>query len=68
MFYQSVIDEFTAMSKEIIGNKLTGIYLHGSMAMDCFNPEKSDIDLLIVIENDITDVQKMELRYRKRII
>lgn len=60
MLYQNVIDEFTTMSKEIIGDKLTGIYLHGSMAMDCFNPEKSDIDLLIVIENDITDVQKME--------
>lgn len=60
MFYQNVIDKFIAMSKEIIGNKLTGIYLHGSMAMNCFNPEKSDIDLLIVIENDIIDIQKME--------
>jgi streptomycin 3"-adenylyltransferase len=60
MFYQNVIDEFTAMSKEIFGAKLTGVYLHGSMAMDCFNPEKSDIDLIIVIESDITDVQKME--------
>jgi predicted nucleotidyltransferase len=60
MFYQNVIDQFTAMSKETIGDKLTGIYLHGSMAMGCFNHEKSDIDLLIVIENDITDVQKME--------
>jgi streptomycin 3"-adenylyltransferase len=60
MFYQAVIDEFTAMSREIIGDKLTGIYLHGSMAMDCFNPEKSDIDLLIVIEKDISDAQKME--------
>ncbi|ROR29226.1 streptomycin 3'-adenylyltransferase [Mobilisporobacter senegalensis] len=60
MLYQNVIDEFIDMSKEIIGYKLTGIYLHGSMAMNCFNPEKSDIDLLIVIENDITHVQKME--------
>ncbi|MGN6712896.1 aminoglycoside adenylyltransferase domain-containing protein [Anaerocolumna jejuensis] len=59
MFYQKVIDEFTSISKEIVGENLTGIYLHGSMAMNCFNPEKSDIDLLIVIENDITDVQKM---------
>lgn len=58
MFYQRLIDEFTAMTKDIIGNNLTGIYLHGSMAMNCFNQEKSDIDLLLVIENDITDVQK----------
>lgn len=60
MFYQNEIDEFTAMSKKIIKDKLTGIYLHGSMAMGCFNPEKSDVDLLVVIENDITDGQKME--------
>lgn len=66
MFYQNLIDEFTAMSKEVIGDKLTGIYLHGSMAMNCFNPEKSDIDLLIVIESDITDMQKME--FMKQIV
>ena len=66
MFYQNLIDEFTAMSKEIIGDKLTGIYLHGSMAMNCFNPEKSDIDLLIVIESDITDMQKM--KFMKQVV
>lgn len=37
---------------------LTGIYLHGSMAMGCFNPEKSDIDLIVVIEDNISDRQK----------
>ena len=60
MFYQNVIDEFITVTKEIIGSELTGIYLHGSMAMGCFNPIKSDIDLLIVIKNDITGIQKME--------
>ncbi len=60
LFYQTLIDEFTAMSRGIIGEKLTGIYLHGSMAMNCFNSEKSDIDLLIVIEDGIRNVQKIE--------
>ena len=60
MLYQNVIDEYTAISREVIGEKLTGVYLHGSMVMGCFNPEKSDIDLLVVIENDLTDLQKME--------
>lgn len=50
MFYHNEIDEFTVMSKKIIRDKLTGVYLYGSMAMNCFNPEKSDIDLLAVIE------------------
>lgn len=66
MFYLNVLNEFTTMSKEIFGDKLTGIYLHGSMAMNCFNPEKSDIDLLVVIENAVTDAQKME--FMKRVV
>ena len=59
MLYQSVIDDFVAAAKEIIGEKLTGVYLHGSLAMGCFNPEKSDIDLIIIIEESISDEQKM---------
>ena len=66
MFYQNVIDEFVAMSKDIIGDKLTGVYLHGSLAMNCFNPEKSDIDLIVVIESDISYEQKMD--FMKRVV
>lgn len=32
----------------MLGDNLVGIYLHGSLAMGCFNPERSDIDLLVV--------------------
>ena len=60
MLYQSVIDDFVTAAKEIMGEKLTGIYLHGSLAMGCFNPDKSDIDLIIVIEQNISDEQKMK--------
>lgn len=66
MFYQKLINEFIVMSNDIIENNLSGIYLHGSMAMGCFNPEKSDIDLIIIIKSDITDMQKVE--YLKRIV
>lgn len=34
--------------KEELGDHLAGVYLHGSLAMGCFNPDKSDIDLLVV--------------------
>jgi predicted nucleotidyltransferase len=27
---------------------LTGVYLHGSLAMACFNPARSDVDLLVI--------------------
>ena len=61
MPYQNILDEIINKSKEILGENLIGIYLHGSMAMRCFNPDKSDIDLIIVIEDDISDAQKLAL-------
>lgn len=59
MYYQELLNDFVAISNKIIGHQLTGIYLHGSMAMECFNPEKSDIDIIVVIEDNILDAQKM---------
>ena len=58
MYYQTLLDKFTHAVKEITGEKLTGIYLHGSLAMGCFHPEKSDIDLIVVggKDFDLTDV------------
>ena len=40
------------LSKQLEGN-LTGIYLHGSLALGCFNPSSSDIDLLVLTERKI---------------
>src|SRR5258706_551706 len=41
--------QFCAALQETLSDNLTGIYLHGSLAMGCFNPQLSDIDLLVVI-------------------
>lgn len=60
MLYQDLLDEIVDKSKIIFKENLTGIYLHGSLAMGCFNPNKSDIDLIIVIKNSITDIQKLQ--------
>ena len=45
----NLINSYVSHSKEILGENLVGIYLHGSLAMGCFNPQKSDIDLIIVV-------------------
>lgn len=58
MPYKYLSDEFTKSTQEIFGDNLTGIYLHGSAAMGCYNPNKSDIDLIVVVESDISDAQK----------
>jgi predicted nucleotidyltransferase len=36
-----------------LGANLQGIYLHGSLAMGCFNPDRSDIDLLVTAHDAI---------------
>lgn len=53
-----ILDSITLAAEDILGEALTGVYLHGSLAMGCFNPEKSDIDLILVIDRDVTDQQK----------
>lgn len=45
---RSQIEDVVWSTRRILDPNLTGIYLHGSLAMRCFNPERSDIDLLVV--------------------
>ena len=45
----TLIDGFVEQSKRILPDNLVGIYLHGSLVMGCFNPRKSDIDLIVVV-------------------
>lgn len=60
MLYQSILDEIVEHSKQIFGEELIGVYLHGSMAMGCFQANISDIDLIFVIRDRITDTQKLQ--------
>jgi len=66
MLYQNLLDTITDKCRQIFGADLIGVYLHGSMAMGCFHPQKSDIDLIIVVRNPITDQQK--LRFMNHIV
>ena len=53
-----VAKEFTKRSRQILGDNLVGVYLHGSAVMGCFNPDKSDIDLLVVVNEEPSDTMK----------
>lgn len=59
LYYREILDKIVESCRTIFEADLTGVYLHGSLAMGCFNPEKSDIDLIIVVERDISDAQKL---------
>ena len=54
----TVIDSFVKRSREILKDNLVGIYLHGSAVMGCFNPAKSDLDLIVVVKEPMTDADK----------
>ena len=57
---EELLKDFVNKSKEILKNNLLGIYLHGSAVMGCFNPDKSDLDLIIVVNKSMSDSQKRE--------
>jgi len=48
------INNLLATFQAAISSNLTGIYLHGSLAMGCFNPARSDIDLLVVTQHGMS--------------
>ena len=54
----TVINSFVEKSKKILQDNLVGVYLHGSAVMGCYNPAKSDIDLIVVVKDSIEDKVK----------
>lgn len=58
MELNELLERFTKDTIRIIGNDLVGVYLHGSAVMGCFNPEKSDVDLMIVVDGELSKKTK----------
>ena len=53
-----IVESFVRESERIIGDNLVGIYLHGSAVMGCYNPDKSDLDFLVVVKENVKDETK----------
>lgn len=47
--------------RSILGPKLVGIYVHGSLAFGCFRWEVSDIDFLVVVNAPLEEQEKEAL-------
>ncbi|EQB87243.1 streptomycin 3'-adenylyltransferase [Clostridium punense] len=61
MDYKTIMDSILKKYKEILNENLVGIYLHGSIALNCFNWEKSDIDFIVVINERLSQETKLQL-------
>ncbi len=55
---ETLLKKIVGLCREVFGEDLTGVYLHGSLAMGCFQPEKSDIDFLVVLPKPAKREQK----------
>ncbi len=52
------IDDILNFYLNVLKENLTGFYLHGSLAMSCFNPLSSDIDIIAVVQRKLTIYEK----------
>ena len=59
--WESAAALFAEDAREAFGGNLAGVYLHGSAAMGCWNPAKSDLDLIVVAERTLSDAEKRAL-------
>lgn len=58
---RSQVDRLVEELRRLLAENLVGVYLHGSLAMGCFNARTSDIDLLAVTEQVIAAGTKASL-------
>lgn len=56
-------NEFQNGLEKILGDEVTGIYVHGSLALGGFNPTTSDVDLIVVVRNHLSVSMRKELAY-----
>lgn len=56
-----ILEGIKTAYQKILGPKLTGIYVHGSLAFGCFRWEVSDIDFLVVVNTPLELAEKEAL-------
>jgi Domain of unknown function (DUF4111)/Nucleotidyltransferase domain len=48
-----VVERIAAQLPELLGANLVGLYVYGSLAFGCYNPARSDVDILVVTRRRI---------------
>ena len=65
---KNVLNELVQELRNILGDNLVGIYLHGSLAMGGFNPASSDIDIIVVAKDKLISQVKVDLRAKLQLL
>ncbi|SET52905.1 streptomycin 3-adenylyltransferase [Salinibacillus kushneri] len=61
MFNPSFLNRLVEIYQNYLLENPVGVYLHGSLAMGCYHPEYSDIDILVVVRDKISRATKKRL-------
>ncbi|MGV3466060.1 MAG: aminoglycoside adenylyltransferase domain-containing protein [Heyndrickxia sp.] len=61
MSIEKFLEKVCCLFQHRLRSNLVGIYLHGSLAMGCFQPAKSDVDVLIIVREKLTIQQKEKI-------
>lgn len=61
MAAQALLQRVCSACRTILGDRLTGFYVHGSVAFGCFTWETGDIDFLCVVDTPLTQAEKEAL-------
>ena len=57
----ALLEDLTEAFRILLGENLVGIYLYGSLTQGAFNPERSDVDCIVVMHRELTDTQFNQL-------
>jgi predicted nucleotidyltransferase len=55
---QTYVNNITTVFVDEMKDNLVGVYLHGSLAMGCFNTDTSDVDMLVICSTKMTNDTK----------
>ena len=55
------VEHLSAGLADVLEENLVGVYLHGSLALGCYNPRRSDIDLVALTKRRTTEEERRRL-------
>ena len=56
-----LLNEIASFCRKLMGDDLTGVYVHGSLAFGCFTWATGDIDFLVIVQRKMTQQEKEQM-------
>ena len=58
------LEALTAEVVAVVGARLVGVYAHGSLLLGGYLPDRSDVDVVVVVEDPLTEAEQDDLAAR----